>query len=212
MKRFKLVPVVATAAVGLVLAGGVAVMAQPSDKEPEASQVEAEKPAVEATPKAEVKKRTPGAHSLGGLGMGADPEQLSAMIDRMPEAMRADVAEVLTADKADRTKLIEAIIAKAKSGGYGEELAKQITQGEKMAKQFGDKAKKQWDEMPDALKKDLEAARGLDREKRGEAMKKIMEDAKAGKYGDDVKKKFERSQGFGKHHAQGKKSDGAKTS
>lgn len=209
MKRFKLIPVVATAAVGLVLAGGVAVMAQPSDKKPETTQVEKAKPQGDDAKS----KRAPGAHGFGGgLGVSADPEQLAAMIDKMPEAMRADVAEVLTADKADRAKLIEAIIAKAKSGEYGDDLAKQIAQGEKMSKQFGQKAKKQWDDLPDSLKKDLEAAKGLDRDKRGEAMKKIMEDAKAGKYGEDVKKKFENSRGFGGKNHFGKKAESSQAS
>ena len=197
MKRFKLIPVVAASALGLILVGGVAVMADPSDSSSTA-QVSKETPAPKAKDDAKKDRaRTPGIAGLGGpAGFSQDPGQLAALIDKLPEAMRTDLAEVLTAPKAERAKLIEDMIAKAKAGDYGEDVAKQLNQAEKLSKQFGEKAKKQWSDMPPALKKDLEELRGLDREKRADAMKKIAEDAKAGKYGDDVKKQYENFRGF----------------
>ena len=201
MNRIKLVPVVVVAAVGLVLAGGAAVMAESSSGDKGTSKVEASKP----TPKLKSDpKPGAGAHSFGQFGgQGLNAEALAAQIDKMPEAMRTDIAEVLTAPKAERAKLIEAVIAKAKSGGYGEELKNQIVQGEKKSREFGKRAKKEWDELPDALKNDLKAVRELDKDQRADAMRKIAEDAKAGKYGEDVKKKFEKFQNFDRKQFQG---------
>ncbi len=215
MKRAKLLPIVASAAFGLVLVGGVAVMAVPKDDAtPEA--VASTKPTEPKSDDAEPKSQNPRGNNPkdfgGGLGLGANPEHLAAMIDQMPEAMRTDLANVLVAKSDERTKLIEAMIAKAKSGGYGEEIAKQVAQGEDMARSFGDKAKKRWDDMPAELKEDLAAARKLKGNERREAMEKVIGDARAGKYGDDVKNSFDRFNGFGDRHHKGKKAKDSKGS
>lgn len=166
----------------------------------------------------EPKPRGHGGFVAGGV-LGWDAEALSKQVGGLPQALRSDLAEILTTeDEAARTKLIEAVKKKAESGGYGEALRKQIEQAQKFRQGLGrkalgkkgdskDRVKSSWADLPQAFKDDVAALKKLDRAERRDAWRKIAEDARAGKYGDDVKKKFEAAGRSGGHRLGGKDRD-----
>ncbi len=138
-----------------------------------------------------------GASMLGGL----DPEFLSAQVGKLPKELRADLADVLTTDdEKARAELITQIKAKAESGGYGDKIKQHLGRTKDFGKRFDanrPKHKGFWADAPKALKDDLAALRELPRDERKAAFDKIVAKAKAGKYGDEVKQKFEK---FGQRH------------
>ncbi|HPU14091.1 MAG TPA: hypothetical protein PLQ19_09890 [Aeromicrobium sp.] len=158
------------------------------------------------------KQPSKGMHGFGaGMMFGLDPEALSTQVGKLPKELRVDLAEVLTTeDEAARAKLIEQIKTKAEAGKYGKQIQQQVTRAKEFGKRMDSKrsdAKSFWADAPKALKDDLAALRELPKAERKAAFEKIAAKAKAGDYGDEVKKKFEQFGQHGKKHP--KSSSGA---
>lgn len=187
MSRFTMAHAVALVGTTAVLAVGTVHLASAEDDAPAP---QASSPASSPADKPDTpadKPSKPAGGSLGLLGGSLDADKLSDQIGKLPQNLREDLADALVASDADRAKLIEDIVAGAKSGEYGDEIKGHLDRAEKFRENFGKKAKERWDAMPQALKDDLEALKGLDRDARKNAWAKIRENAAAGQYGDDYK-------------------------
>ena len=141
-----------------------------------------------------------GMHGFGaGMMFGLDPDAPSAQVGKLPKELRADLAEVLTTeDVKARAELITEIKTKAEAGAYGEQIKQQLSRAKEFSKRIESKrsdAKGFWANAPKALKDDLSALRDLPKAERKAAFEKIIKKAKAGGYGDEVKKQVEQ---FGK--------------
>jgi hypothetical protein len=106
--------------------------------------------------------------------------QLAAVTDpvagghhKLPEALKADLKAAWASPDGQRVAALRAVLDKAISGAYGEQVAARAT-----------KVKARMDGLPAALRTDVQAAIELSQDQRRAAFKDIRAKVKAGGYGD----------------------------
>ncbi|NNC10983.1 hypothetical protein HII28_03695 [Planctomonas sp. JC2975] len=122
-------------------------------------------------------------HASPATWCGVDLLVLRHDYDRLPSAMRSDIAAAHKQSSASAKKdALAKVLSKAQSGGYGAAIQAAAKDKKKL-----DGVVDAWDRLPSSLSSDLKKAKAASGSSRASDLEAILTKAESGGYGDRVK-------------------------